>query len=252
MADDALKLEYGPKRAEVVFYDARFSRDGEFLAFATNTGGNIHQIWTYELRSRRLVAFSKPTSIPDPTDVAWSENGTLYVMEGIVGHAERYVAGRPGSEPQEIRELPPEMKAIFAQPSNSFHYHCCAERNDRFTVEAVGRGHNSVDLLMRMSGEKRSTLIEGGGPQLMSFLFDPAHSRVVYPVMGGITVFDLQTRRRSSLLKLSHAFNVTLLDWTQDRKRLAYVEYGGCLWGAQPPVRIRTDPPQYVCFVDLK
>jgi hypothetical protein len=253
MADEALKLEYAQKRAEVAFHDARFSRDGEFFAVATNAG-NIDQVWIYELRSRRLIRFVKSNG-PDPIDVAWSENGTLYVM---VGDAERYIAGRPGSAPQDVRELPSEMKEIFAHSSNSRLFHCCAEKNDRYTVEVVGRGHNSVDLLMRRSNEKRSTLIEGGGPELMSFLFDPVSSRVVYPVMGGINVFDLQTRQRSTLLKLNNAFNVNLLDWTLDRKRLAYVEYGGCLWEAQPPVesqppvRIRAAPPQYVCFVDIK
>lgn len=251
MADEALKLEYAQKRAEVAFYDARFSRDGEFLAVETKTG-NIYQVWIYELRSRRLIPFATPKG-PDPiTDVAWSENGTLYVMVGIVGHAERYIEGRPGSEPQDVRELPSEMKEIFGQPSNRLHYHCCAEKNDRYTVEVVDRGHGSVDLLMRRLNEKQSTLIEGGGPQLSSFLFDPVSSRIVYPVIGGITVFDLQTRQRSTLLKLNNAFNVILLDWTQDRKRLAYVEYGGCLWESQAPVRIQAAPPRYVCFVDIK
>ena len=56
---------------------------------------------------------------------------------------------------------------------------------------------------------------------------------------------------------LNNEFDVSLPDWTQDRKRLADVEHGGCLWEAQPPVRvppvrIRMDPPQGVCFLDTK
>jgi hypothetical protein len=254
VADEAL----APMQPSLRFGDpiaARFSRDGRFLALVLV---RPERVWICELRSGRLVPATKPDSSLHLTDIAWSQGGILYVIADREGVGPVFFAATVDMT-EEINQLPAEMVAIFVDRSKRLHYNIkgyTGEHNDQLAVEIMPRGHGAANLLMRRTASNSWTEIAGGGFELLTFLFDPVRSQVLYPAMfpgrGGIVAFDLRTLQRRTVLLLNNPHWAWLLDQTQDGAIVAYVEAGGCLWERQPVEQLKIDHPSHICLAEFK
>jgi len=250
MPDDPLALVYPKERSELYglsFFAARFSRNGESLAVVL-TGirtGDLDQVWVYTLATRGLAPVTKLEPLTHLRDMAWAQDGTLYIS--AIRFFPVFFAATP-EKTQEIAEPPAEIGEIFKQASKQFHIGCCEERNDRFAVKVTTRGHNYHTLSIRKLTSNTWVAITDGGPELATFLFDHARSEVLFPDIGKIVAVDLRTLRRRTLLALNQPVFPLLLDQTMDRKIVAYVEPGGCLSNSQA----RSWQPPRICFIELK
>lgn len=238
---------------------ARFSRDGAFLALVLKNiqSGDAEQVWLYSLASERLVPVTNPQERLIIDDLAWSEGGTLYVKAKRFPDywvARPFVISATMASAREITELPAEMTQIFKQASKRLHFgvRCCLEENENYALRTAGDRPASGVLSMRELGSDEWKEIASGGPELLTFLLDPTRSQVLFPALGQITSFDLQTRRYGAFLELNNPVYPFLLDQTQDGRIVAYIEAGACLWDAQPVERLRIAQPVHVCFVTLK
>ena len=253
MADEALRFAYPKRRSAISFYEGRFSRDGRLIALVL--GGiktsDFEEVWIYEMASKQLTQVTNPQDASIIHDLAWSEDGILYVK--AMRQRPFFIAATPG-QARETDRLPPEMADVFSQRSKNLHFgvDCCLEQNDRYAVRVIGEAHNYCRLFMRELTSKEWKQITRGGPELLTFLFDPNRSRILYPDNGKIVSFDLQTGQYHSLLTLKNPENPYLLDQTPDGRTIAYVERGACLWDTQPADQLRIEQPAQVCFVEAR
>jgi hypothetical protein len=252
MVDDALDLAYPKERIELHFSLARFSHDGEFLAFAINnvTLGDPEQVWLYEMRSHRLIAVTeKPRQSVQIQDLAWSDDGTLYVKALRLVNVERvfFLAVKNG----QTREIDQPLPQIAERFDRRARLQCCEERNDSYVVKAT-KGHGYYSLSMRLSQQTALKAIATGGGELETFLFDPVRSQVRYPERVGSTrtlvTLDLGSRQSRSL-QLQNGADLRLLDQTRDATLIAYTVAGSCLVKPSPDNQLNIGEPHRLCFV---
>ncbi len=259
MADEALALAYPKERSGLDFYTGRFSRDGAFLALVLRNIriGDPEQVWLYELRSQRLIPVTEPHETFHILDLAWSKDGTLYTSTER-GLSATQPFGTNMARTREIGQLPREIIDIFNQSSKRFHFggevDCCeepTEQNGNYAVRVTAGSHGIHTLWIREANGEWTDVADGGF-ELLTFIFDPVRSVVLYPALGKIVALDLQTHQSRSVLALKNPVFPYLLDQTGDGTVVAYIEPGDCLLGAQSDDELRIAHPRRVCFAEFR
>lgn len=259
MSDAALAFAYPQQRSHLDFAAARFSPDGRFLALLLTDilTGDPEQLWLYEMRTGLLTPMTPPPRQRESLvirDLAWSDGSVFISGVRIINSAGYpYLASATMAGLKTLDQLPAKVNEILQQPSKRLHVLCCQDQSDRYVVASEHVGHGAWGLSMQVKGQRTWSVIAQGGGELETFLFDPSRSQVLYPALGKMMAYDLQTRQSREVLTLNDPWTQPrLLDQTQDGTMVAYIEPGACLGPARGGDITRTDPPRHVCLLKLR
>jgi hypothetical protein len=275
--DAPIAAALGARLPDTSVVAGKFSRDGKFFALMTLDGDNHSQVWRYDLGARRLEHITDRDQIL--VDMAWSDDGTLYVKSEIfqkVRHANqpppllltaatataiRTVDALPAAIVKSLEEERHEpLTPLINGLANRFY-----QENDVYRVTvATTKGNSTVLFVEERKGSKRTRQIALDGYR---FIFDREHSEIVYQRSSRsfhqgavISILSLQTgRSRDVFLPL---WSDGPLDRSKDGSVLAVAARGDCIptenvrlqfihpERATTPAGVR-EPRHHACLVKL-